>query len=123
MAMIKCSECGHDISDRAISCPHCGAPAANVFQNQQFQQNPNNFVAQQENITCKRKDSMLSIIACVLAGVSMIFPLPIFLSLIMIVASLVIGVIDLCAKDPAQRHIGSWFAIIISALYLFIVFV
>lgn len=26
MAMIKCSECGHDVSDKAKSCPSCGAP-------------------------------------------------------------------------------------------------
>lgn len=26
MALIKCEECGKDISDRATSCPHCGCP-------------------------------------------------------------------------------------------------
>ena len=26
MALIKCYECGKDISDKAPSCPHCGAP-------------------------------------------------------------------------------------------------
>lgn len=26
MALIKCPECGHDISDKAISCPNCGYP-------------------------------------------------------------------------------------------------
>ena len=26
MAMIKCAECSRDISDKAVSCPHCGAP-------------------------------------------------------------------------------------------------
>jgi len=26
MALIKCSECGKDVSDRAASCPNCGAP-------------------------------------------------------------------------------------------------
>ncbi|WP_083580581.1 zinc ribbon domain-containing protein [Bacteroides ilei] len=25
MALIKCSECGHEISDKATICPHCGA--------------------------------------------------------------------------------------------------
>ncbi len=24
MAMIKCPECGHDVSDKAASCPNCG---------------------------------------------------------------------------------------------------
>ena len=26
MALIKCSECGREISDKASSCPNCGAP-------------------------------------------------------------------------------------------------
>lgn len=28
MALIKCSECGREISDKANSCPHCGCPVA-----------------------------------------------------------------------------------------------
>src|SRR5436189_2564801 len=27
MALIKCSECGKDVSDKATACPNCGAPA------------------------------------------------------------------------------------------------
>ena len=26
MALISCKECGKDISDKALTCPHCGAP-------------------------------------------------------------------------------------------------
>lgn len=26
MALIKCSECGKDVSDKASACPHCGNP-------------------------------------------------------------------------------------------------
>jgi len=26
MALIKCSECGKDVSDKASSCPNCGNP-------------------------------------------------------------------------------------------------
>jgi uncharacterized membrane protein YvbJ len=26
MALIQCSECGHDVSDKAAACPHCGHP-------------------------------------------------------------------------------------------------
>ena len=32
MAMIKCPECGKDISDKAASCPHCGNPMASLFE-------------------------------------------------------------------------------------------
>src|SRR5262245_18696764 len=28
MAMVRCSECGETISDRAIACPRCGAPGS-----------------------------------------------------------------------------------------------
>lgn len=28
MALIRCSECDGQVSDKAVSCPHCGAPAA-----------------------------------------------------------------------------------------------
>ena len=26
MAIVKCRECGRDVSDQATACPHCGAP-------------------------------------------------------------------------------------------------
>ena len=26
MALIKCKECGHEVSDKASACPHCGCP-------------------------------------------------------------------------------------------------
>ena len=26
MALIKCEECGHDVSTKAANCPNCGAP-------------------------------------------------------------------------------------------------
>ena len=26
MALINCEECGHDVSDKASSCPNCGCP-------------------------------------------------------------------------------------------------
>jgi len=27
VALIKCRECGQQVSDSALKCPHCGAPA------------------------------------------------------------------------------------------------
>jgi hypothetical protein len=29
MALVKCEECGHDVSTQAETCPHCGAPQGN----------------------------------------------------------------------------------------------
>jgi hypothetical protein len=30
MALIKCEDCGRDVSDRAPACPNCGAPVAAI---------------------------------------------------------------------------------------------
>ena len=30
MGLIKCSECGREVSDKAVACPSCGAPIANA---------------------------------------------------------------------------------------------
>ena len=30
MALIKCSECGREISDKAVSCPGCGCPVSEI---------------------------------------------------------------------------------------------
>ena len=32
MALIKCDECGKDVSDKAVSCPGCGNPIATLFE-------------------------------------------------------------------------------------------
>lgn len=31
MALIKCPECGHDVSDKAGACPSCGCPIESVY--------------------------------------------------------------------------------------------
>ena len=31
MALIKCPECGKEISDKAESCPNCGCPASEIL--------------------------------------------------------------------------------------------
>ena len=33
MALIKCSECGHDVSDKAPACPYCGCPMEVIISN------------------------------------------------------------------------------------------
>ena len=30
--LIKCTECGHDVSDKAKSCPNCGCPVSEILQ-------------------------------------------------------------------------------------------
>ena len=31
MALIKCTECGKDISDKAAACPNCGCPTEEIL--------------------------------------------------------------------------------------------
>ncbi|MPZ20227.1 MAG: zinc-ribbon domain-containing protein [Luteitalea sp.] len=28
MALVNCTECGREVSDKAVSCPSCGAPVS-----------------------------------------------------------------------------------------------
>lgn len=35
MALIKCPECGGTVSDKALSCPHCGFPVSTVISDQE----------------------------------------------------------------------------------------
>lgn len=35
MALIKCSECGREISDKAVACPGCGCPVNEISSNNQ----------------------------------------------------------------------------------------
>ena len=32
MALIHCTECGHDVSTRAHACPNCGCPVELILQ-------------------------------------------------------------------------------------------
>jgi hypothetical protein len=34
MALLKCNECGKDVSDKAVLCPHCGAPLPTLSEGQ-----------------------------------------------------------------------------------------
>lgn len=42
MALIKCKECGHEVSDKASACPNCGCPIERVETHQEvlYEENP-----------------------------------------------------------------------------------
>ena len=42
MALIKCSECGKEISDKAKSCPNCGSPVSTINAENRNQGDANN---------------------------------------------------------------------------------
>lgn len=113
MALIKCTECGKEISDKAAACPNCGAP------NNCSQQLQNKILTQQEKISDskqkkkeKKKDSKLSIVAAILA----LFTFTAWIGLI-------VAIIDLIkskSNKGAERHIGSYFAIICAVIMILI---
>ena len=70
MALIKCPECGKEISDKAASCPKCGYPIQNIPQNASIPPAPQ----QSEKVTQKRVDgkriALISVAAVVILAVS-----------------------------------------------------
>ena len=60
----------------------------------------------------KKKDSTLSVISCILAGVAFILPLPIILSFPLALAGAIVGLVDIGTKKEEYRHLCAWFGII-----------
>ena len=102
MAMIKCTECGKEISDKATSCPNCGCPVgfgnpntnnAQYQQNNTFQQAP---PMQPQPVRAyinkPSKNSGLGIAALILSILGVTF----FIGIIL-------AVIDLCRKDGNKK--------------------
>lgn len=65
-----------------------------------------------ENVE-KKKESPLSVIAAILAGVSFLTPMVMFLSYSLSLAGLIVGLIDIGINKSKTRHLGSIFAIIV----------
>ena len=107
MAMIKCPECGKDISDKADKCPNCGYPIGGqtVSQSTEVQKST-------RNKKVKKKDSKMSIIAAICAFFT-------FSCLI----GLIIGIVDIAVGKKEERHLGSWFAVIFGAVYSVLIFI
>ena len=112
MALIKCQECGREISDKASSCPGCGAPIEkqdkeientkvinSSTQNQNLQQNAE-----------KKKESILGIIGLI---ISFIVCIPIFpaVGLIMCVVAI---------TDKSKKTTCAKIGIVLSILFLII---
>lgn len=75
MALINCSECGREISDKASSCVHCGCPVSQivVYQQQESTQLIDNQIDKkevdaQEFVQINNDQCKLSLIKCVTCG-------------------------------------------------------
>lgn len=100
MAMIKCPECGREISDKAEKCPHCGCPIKdNVIKTK----------VKEEKIIAG-KNSGLGITALVFSAIGLTF-----------IVGLVLSIIDLCIFD-GRKKTCSIIALVISGFWLLIFF-
>lgn len=114
--MIKCPECGKEISDLANTCPNCGFPLGfdSPRNNSPNQNIPNNnvYTYNTPQKPTKMKESKLSTWAAICAFFTCTMPI-----------GVILAVIDLKKKDGTTKHTGSWFAIIFGALLAILLFI
>lgn len=111
MALIKCHECGKEISDQATACPNCGRPIINNYQPVNYNVNaqtqaPNSSAA----APAQKKESPLGIVGML---ISLLFCFPLFP---------IVGLI-LCAialKDNKHKSVCGIIGIVISIITLVI---
>lgn len=111
MSLINCRECGKEISDLAVACPHCGAPVINQNNVSPNQFVPNQYVQQpnfQPNVPKKQSESGLGIAGLVLGCLGII---PLFAIL-----GFIFSLIGLCAKD--KKSVCGTIGIILSGIFL-----
>lgn len=101
--MIKCPECGKEISDKAASCPNCGYTKNEETIERKYDS--------EKGSKEKKKNSSLSIWALVLSLFGCTLPIAFILALV-----------DVCHNDKTKKHTGSWFAIIFTSLVSLVFF-
>lgn len=108
MALIKCPECGKEYSEKAATCPNCGAP--NDLLNGS-QQNLNDQL--QTSDTTKKTNTGLNIAAFVVSLFSLIFaPLSII--------SIILIIIDAVKNKNKKRKKGLWIAALVISIIMII---
>lgn len=119
MALIRCKECGKEVSDKADKCPNCGCPVSyslddtedekeNTSEDEWEEWKPSTEeIINNTKDKIKRKDSVLSVFA---------FIVSILGCGILSVIGLLLAIMDLCKKDKTKNHRFSWWAIVISII-------
>jgi hypothetical protein len=74
MALIKCSECGKEISDKASACPNCGAPVTTWTQGDEAPaQVAATFAVPPSPASAKRKTSKWAYVGLVLIAIAVFY--------------------------------------------------
>lgn len=75
MALIKCPECGKEISDQAASCPNCGCPIKNKISEYEDNQSQSGSNIQKLNIKLNKKSKPIiaGIIVCLVVLIGILF--------------------------------------------------
>lgn len=105
-----CTKCGKEFFGSV--CPNCG----------ENNEETKKIEIPQKTVNEKKKDSVLSILSCVFAGVTMIFPTFVGFAYLLLLAAIIIAIVDLAMKDNTKRHIGSWFGLIASIIIFLVLF-
>lgn len=106
MAMIICKECGKEVSDKANNCPNCGCPI-NLYNLYAQPQETRQFVDEKPK---KKKHSALSTWSAILALFGCTTPI-----------AVIFAIVDLCKNEKEKKHGGSIFALIMAALFIFVI--
>lgn len=100
MSLIKCGECGKDVSDKAECCPNCGCPVK---------------IKKEEKVSVKKKTK-----SNIFAGLLIIFGVPLgSLGMMLCVAGIVIAIIEINDKKIENK---AWPVISLVILF-FILFI
>lgn len=113
MPMIKCPECGKEISELAEKCPNCGFPIGFSSTTSNAYNSQSNINAQQsynkpvmKSYEAKPKQSTLGILALIFSVLGCTFWI-----------GIILAIIDLCRKDE-KKKVCSIIAICISVIWI-----
>lgn len=113
---MKCNECGNELETKIerVGQKDNGEP---IFEHKGYcryckKYVDTTFMYDTPPKKVKKKDSTLSIIACVMS----IFSITVF-------PSVIIALVDLVKNDEDKRHIGSWFALALAVVWFVLLYI